>query len=83
MARGQLREPEILAHHLPACRHIAAEAGDLEMMQLLVERGAALDLRDTSGSTPLHLALEAQVGKRGGLELRCCMCRDRTALPAA
>jgi hypothetical protein len=43
------------------CRHIAAEAGDLQMMRLLMERGAALDVRDAAGSTPLHLALEAQV----------------------
>lgn len=42
--------------------HIAAEAGDLDMLALLVQRGATLDIRDTSGATPLHLALEAQVG---------------------
>jgi len=41
---------------------MAAEVGDLELLQLLVSRGALLDLRDTAGSTPLHLALEAQVG---------------------
>lgn len=47
----------------PPLRHIAAEAGDVGMMQLLVERGALLDLRDSSGSLPLHLALEAQAGR--------------------
>ena len=31
------------------------------MLGLLVERGAVLDVRDAAGSTPLHLALEAQV----------------------
>ena len=31
------------------------------MLGLLVERGAALDVRDAAGCTPLHLALEAQV----------------------
>ncbi|KAL4458684.1 hypothetical protein ABPG75_013549 [Micractinium tetrahymenae] len=50
--------------------HIAAEAGDLEMMQLLVQAGALLDLRDASGSTPLHLALEAQDERALALLLR-------------
>lgn len=36
------------------------------MLQLLLGAGALRDLRDSSGSTPLHLALEAQVG--GGWE---------------
>jgi ankyrin repeat protein len=52
--------------------HIAAEAGDVEMVQLLLGRGATLDLRDASGSTPLHLALEAQVGRR-----ECGNCLER------
>ena len=47
--------------------HVAAEGGDLGMLRLLAGRGALLDLRDTSGSTPLHLALEAQVGGWGRL----------------
>lgn len=59
----------------PTRSHIAAEAGDLDMLKLLVERGALLDLRDVSGSTALHLALEAQVGGFDGLWLRqCCRC---------
>lgn len=45
----------------PSCRHIAAEAGDLDMLRLLLGKGALVDLRDASGSTPLHLALEMQV----------------------
>lgn len=59
----------------PTCSHIATEAGDLDMLKLLIERGALLDLRDVSGSTPLHLALEAQVGGFDGLWLwHCCRC---------
>ncbi|PRW59698.1 ankyrin repeat and kinase domain-containing 1 [Chlorella sorokiniana] len=38
--------------------HISSELGDLDTMKLLIERGAALDLRDVSGKTPLHLAVE-------------------------
>jgi ankyrin repeat protein len=68
---GDFSIPVPSLHHTPL--HIAAEAGDLAMMQLLVGHGAVLDVRDTAGSTPLHLALEAQVGEGG---------RERKRLPA-
>lgn len=38
------------------------------MLQLLIEQGAMLDIRDASGSSALHLALEAQVGYLRGSE---------------
>lgn len=47
--------------------HIAADQGSAELVRLLlVHRGREplqLGLRDSSGATPLHLALEAQVGQ--------------------
>ena len=46
-------------------RHIAAEQGETGVMRLLIEARAKLDLRDTAGCTPLHAAMEQQVGGLG------------------
>lgn len=37
--------------------HIAAEKGDIEMVQILVEAGAAIDVEDKFLRTPLHYAI--------------------------
>ncbi len=50
-------------HCCISLQHIAAEAGGHEVMRVLLREGAKLDIRDTAGSTPLHLALEQQVGE--------------------
>ncbi|XP_046389103.1 serine/threonine-protein phosphatase 6 regulatory ankyrin repeat subunit B-like [Ischnura elegans] len=43
--------------------HLAAEHGDLEVIQMLLERGAHVNIRDRSGCTPLHrAALRKEVG---------------------
>jgi ankyrin repeat protein len=39
--------------------HWAASKGDLEAVQLLVERGAELDIPNIDGQTPLHKAADA------------------------
>jgi hypothetical protein len=52
-------------HHTPL--HIAAEQGDQAVMCLLLGAGARLDVRDSAGSTALHLALEAEVGGQVGV----------------
>jgi ankyrin repeat protein len=36
--------------------HAAAAAGDAETIEILISRGAAVDPRDASGRTPLHVA---------------------------
>src|ERR1700722_6616789 len=37
--------------------HIAAMQGDLAIFQLLVEKGASLEINDKDGQTPLQLAI--------------------------
>lgn len=39
-----------------ACLHLAADLGNLEIVQCLIERGANTNIRTISGITPLHLA---------------------------
>ncbi|KAM9196888.1 NF-kappa-B inhibitor epsilon isoform 1-T1 [Mergus octosetaceus] len=42
-----------------ACLHISTLKGNIEMMSLLLQRGANIDVQEgTSGKTPLHLAVE-------------------------
>ncbi|XP_052662553.1 NF-kappa-B inhibitor epsilon [Harpia harpyja] len=42
-----------------ACLHISTLKGNIQMMSLLLESGANIDVREgTSGKTPLHLAVE-------------------------
>ncbi|NXG42309.1 IKBE inhibitor, partial [Psilopogon haemacephalus] len=42
-----------------ACLHISTLKGNIQMMSLLLESGACIDVREgTSGKTPLHLAVE-------------------------
>ncbi|KAM8809469.1 NF-kappa-B inhibitor epsilon [Eudromia elegans] len=42
-----------------ACLHISTLKGNLQMMSLLLQSGANIDVREgTSGKTPLHLAVE-------------------------
>lgn len=36
--------------------HEAVKKGDLDILSLLIENGAEVDIQDNSGSTPLHLA---------------------------
>lgn len=45
--------------------HLAAGYGRLNVTQLLVQNGAAVNLSDTVGYTPLHLAAEGQWGVTG------------------
>ena len=40
----------------PTALHIAAEAGDVDMVGLLLDRGAKIDARDKNRFTPLHTA---------------------------
>jgi len=42
--------------------HIAAQLSHLPTVQLLVQRGAAVNGRDEAGCTPLHLASSIDVG---------------------
>jgi len=36
--------------------HVAAQAGHVPIIELLLQSGAVLDLNDASGMTPIHLA---------------------------
>ncbi len=54
--------------------HVAAEAGDTDMAQLLLKAGAEPSAVDFDGKTALHHALEMQArrGKVGEATGRCC-----------
>lgn len=52
--------PVPVQHQTPL--HIAVERGDADIVRALLGVGAKVDVRDSSGSTPLHGALEMQVG---------------------
>nr|XP_009685045.1 PREDICTED: NF-kappa-B inhibitor epsilon [Struthio camelus australis] len=44
-----------------ACLHISTLKGNIQMMSLLLQSGANIDVREgTSGKTPLHLAVECR-----------------------
>jgi len=45
--------------HMRAPLHIAVENGALEVVELLLNNGAVVDICDVNGATPLHLAAEA------------------------
>ena len=38
--------------------HCAAKKGNTDCLRLLLESGASVDIRDTSGATPLHYAAD-------------------------
>ena len=44
--------------------HLASEDGQVETVRLLLQLRADIDARDTSHSTPLHLALRSRVGDK-------------------
>lgn len=51
-------------HQMPL--HLAAEAGDTDMAQLLLKAGAGVSAADFDGKTALHHALEMQARRRAG-----------------
>lgn len=50
------------------CYHVAAEAGNVEFLRALVERGVRLNRTDENGNTGLHLIVEACRNPLGALE---------------
>lgn len=50
------------------CYHVAAEAGNVEFLRALVERGVRLNRTDENGNTGLHLIVEACRNPLGDLE---------------
>ena len=46
--------------------HVACEAGNTDVMKLLVSRGSSLYARDVDGNTPLHLAARCCASGGGG-----------------
>ena len=41
--------------------HMAAEMADVELVEVLIQAGAPLDVRDAHGQTPLHIAVDSEV----------------------
>jgi uncharacterized protein len=52
-------DPNRRTEHQQTLLHIAAQNGDLEVVKLLVARGADLNTKGFHGYTPLHLAVDA------------------------
>ena len=50
------------------CYHVAAEAGNVEFLRALVERGVRLNRTDENGNAGLHLIVEACRNPLGALE---------------
>ena len=60
------QEAEDQAHNKYAPIHWAAHKGHLEMVRLLIERGARLDMKDKHGNTPKQLAEKRMQAERSG-----------------
>lgn len=63
LAGGCKKKPvNIAARQRPAGAttplHVAANAGDIEQIQLLISRGAEVNVKDKFGETPLHIAAD-------------------------
>ena len=56
-----------VTHARETALHIAAKAGDVEMIEQLIKLGADLSAQDVDGHTPLHDCLQ-QVHFEGGYE---------------
>ncbi|CAM1503837.1 Fc.00g014280.m01.CDS01 [Cosmosporella sp. VM-42] len=54
---------------LPALILVAASTRDKDMVNLLLERGAEVNVRDKAGMTPLHRCQSISGGTEGGLEV--------------
>ena len=56
-------------HRQRTVAHVASAAGDDAVLRVLLRHGARLDLQDSHGDTPLHLALDRDLhGHKHGRE---------------
>lgn len=66
--KGDLKEAEYLLNHKwrdliaegETPLHIASRAGHLEIVKLLIENGASLNIKEANGDTPLHNAINGK-----------------------